>query len=211
MKSLVSAILLCSGNCLGTNLRPGPDGPTGNIAHECGAEECDFKILQRSGQCQRTARQGAVEIQIRMQEGRRQGRVTASGGTADLPVMSPSLSGSLLRRDRQQRAKAGLHLGVRRPKPFDAKRSNSCFPALPTNELRTNNRALRHVSMDFYHRSGAVVFRRGTGTAGPIISSTSTSSSTSAGSPKALIIAARIGDCLRWRSGGRNRRDSRSA
>ena len=68
------------GNCLGANLRPGPDGPTGNIAHECGAEERDFKILQRSGQCQRTARQGAVEIQIRVQEGRRQGRVTASGG-----------------------------------------------------------------------------------------------------------------------------------
>jgi hypothetical protein len=72
------------GNCLGANLRPGPDGPTGNIAHECGAEERDFKILQRSGQCQRTARQGAVEIQIRVQEGRRQSRVTASGGTGGL-------------------------------------------------------------------------------------------------------------------------------
>jgi hypothetical protein len=79
------------GNCLGANLRPGPDGPTGNIAHECGAEERDFKILQRSGQCQRTARQGAVEIQIRVQEGRRQGRVTASGGTGGLASHAPLL------------------------------------------------------------------------------------------------------------------------
>jgi hypothetical protein len=42
-------------------------------------------------------------------------------------------------------------------------------------------------------------------TAGPVGSGTSTSSSTSAGSPKTLIIAARIGDFHRWLSGGRNR------
>ena len=151
------------GNCPGANLRPGPDGPTGNIAHECGAEECDFKILQRSGQCQRTARQGAVEIQIRVQEGRRQGRVRASGGTGGLASQEPlfirTVTGKSWPTSRRSTAKA-IH-GKSHSKPKDSIRA--FLYCRPTNCERAN-RALRHVSMDFYHRFGAVVFRRGTGT-----------------------------------------------
>jgi hypothetical protein len=56
------------GSRFGANLRAGPDGSNGNIAHEFGTEERDFQILQRSGQCQRIAWQGAAEIQICVQE-----------------------------------------------------------------------------------------------------------------------------------------------
>jgi hypothetical protein len=33
------------GDRFGANLCPGPDGPIGNVARECGAKERDFQIL----------------------------------------------------------------------------------------------------------------------------------------------------------------------
>jgi hypothetical protein len=57
-------------NRVGADHRSGPDRPAGSIPRESGTKECDFKILQRPGQCQRTARRGAEKIQVRVQEGR---------------------------------------------------------------------------------------------------------------------------------------------
>lgn len=137
------------GNCLGANLRPGPDGPTGNIAHECGAEEYDFKILQRSGQCQRTARQGAVEIQIRVQEGRRQGRVTAGGGTGGLASHEPppyqgawlNLSTSLRHSVTTAAARARrIRMGSERLRLNCPKNGGKGGPPTPMPSIRTGTR-----------------------------------------------------------------------